>query len=140
MSDPSTKYSGSTEYGWGGYYNGNLQTLSSKFRIAPIPHINVGLSWNWSKFENVGVNRESKEVNLLLVETRLAINPRLQMIGFYQKNTSDALNSLNLRLAWEYQPLSYVYLVFNQSDYLGTDLTKQKEQTFLTKLSYLKQF
>lgn len=139
-SDPSAKYSGSSEYMWGGYYNGSLQNLNSKLRIAPIPHINVGLSWNWSKFENLGVRQETKEVNLILMESRFAINPRVQLIGFYQKNTTDDLDALNLRFAWEYQPLSYVYLVFNQLNYTGSDLIKQHEQTFLTKLSFLKQF
>lgn len=139
-SDPSAKYSASSEYGTGGYYNGTLQTFNSNFRLAPIPHMNLGLSWNWSKFENVGVARETKEVNLLILETRMAINPRLQLIGFYQKNTTDNLNSVNMRLAWEYQPLSYVYLVFNTLNYQGNDATQQKQQSFLAKLSYLKQF
>jgi hypothetical protein len=139
-SDPSAKYSGSTEYGWGGFFNGTLQMIDSKFRLAPIPHVNLGLSWNWSKFEDVGVAREMKEVNLLILETRMAINPRLQLIGFYQKNTTDNLNSVNMRLAWEYQPLSYVYLVFNTLNYQGSDSTQQKQQSFLAKLSYLKQF
>ena len=139
-SDPSAKYSGSTEYGWGGFFNGTLQTLDSKFRLAPIPHVNLGLSWNWSKFENMGAARETKEVNLLILETRMAINPRVQLIGFYQKNTTDDLKSLNIRLSWEYQPLSFVYLVFNSLNYQGTDRTQQKQQSFLAKLSYLKQF
>ncbi len=139
-SDPSAKYSGSTEYGWGGFFNGTLQSLDSKFRLAPIPHVNLGLSWNWSKFENMGAARETKEVNLLILETRMAINPRLQLIGFYQKNTTDDLKSLNLRLSWEYQPLSFVYLVFNSLNYQGLDSTQQKQQSFLAKLSYLKQF
>ncbi|MEY2894862.1 MAG: hypothetical protein RIS42_581 [Bacteroidota bacterium] len=139
-SDPSAKYSGSTEYGWGGFFNGSLQTIDSKFRLAPIPHMNLGLSWSWSKFEDVGVAKETKEVNLLILESRLALNPRLQLIGFYQKNTTDNLNSLNMRLAWEYQPLSYIYLVFNTLNFQGTDGTQQKQQSFLAKLSFLKQF
>ncbi|MCZ2476615.1 carbohydrate binding family 9 domain-containing protein [Aquirufa antheringensis] len=139
-SDPSAKYSASTEYGWGGFFDGSLQNVDAKFRVAPIPHLNVGLSWNWSKFEDVGVARETKEVNLLILETRMAINPRLQLIGFYQKNTTDNLNSVNMRLAWEYQPLSYVYLVFNTLNYQGLDATQQKQQSFLAKLSFLKQF
>jgi hypothetical protein len=139
-SDPSAKYSGSTEYGWGGFFNGTLQTFDSKFRLAPIPHVNMGLSWSWSKFENMGVAKETKEVNLLILESRMALNPRLQLIGFYQMNTSDNLKSLNMRLAWEYQPLSYVYLVFNTLNFQGTDGTQQKQQSILAKLSYLKQF
>jgi hypothetical protein len=88
----------------------------------------------------MGAARETKQVNLLILETRMAINPRMQLIGFYQKNTTDDLKSLNLRLSWEYQPLSFVYLVFNSLNYQGMDSTQQKQQSFLAKLSYLKQF
>ena len=88
----------------------------------------------------MGTRQENKTVDLLILESRLALSPRLQWIGFYQKNTTDQLNAINMRLALEYQPLSYVYLVFNASDYQGTDKTTQKQQSFLAKLSYLKQF
>jgi hypothetical protein len=139
-SDPSAKYSGSTEYAWGGFFDGHLQNVDSKFRLAPLPQVNLGLSWSWNRFEHVGAASETKEVNLLIVESRLAINPRFQLIGFYQKNTTDNLNAVNLRFSWEYQPLSYVYLVFNSLNYQGADSTQQKQQSFLAKLSYLKQF
>jgi hypothetical protein len=139
-SDPSSKYSGSFEYGWGGYYNGFLHTIDAQGRLAPIPFINVGLTWSRNIFENMGVAKENKTVDLVILESRLALSPRLQWIGFYQKNTTDQLNALNMRLAWEYQPLSFVYLVFNASDYQGTDKSTQKQQSFLAKLSFLKQF
>lgn len=139
-SDPSSKYSGSFEYGWGGYYNGFLHTIDAQGRLAPIPFINLGLTWSRNSFENMGVARENKTVDLVILESRLALSPRLQWIGFYQKNTTDQLNVLNMRLAWEYQPLSFVYLVFNASDYQGTDKSTQKQQSFLAKLSFLKQF
>jgi hypothetical protein len=139
-SDPSSKYSGSFEYGWGGYYNGFLHTIDAQGRLAPIPFINVGLTWSRNIFENMGVANENKTVDLVILESRLALSPRLQWIGFYQKNTTDQLNALNMRLAWEYQPLSFVYLVFNASDYQGTDKSTQKQQSFLAKLSFLKQF
>jgi hypothetical protein len=138
--DPSAKYFFSMNYDVGGYYNGNLRFLDLKTRLAPIPHVNIGLTFNRSNFSNVGDFQVSKQVDLLLLETRFAINPRVQLIGFYQKNTTDNLNAINLRFAWEYQPLSYVYLVFNQSDFSGGDLTQQKTRAFLTKLSFLKQF
>jgi hypothetical protein len=139
-SDPSSKYSGSFEYGWGGYYNGFLHTIDAQGRLAPIPFINLGLTWSRNSFENMGVARENKTVDLVILESRLALSPRLQWIGFYQKNTTDQLNAINMRLAWEYQPLSFVYLVFNASDYQGTDKSTQKQQSFLAKLSFLKQF
>ena len=139
-SDPSSKYSGSFEYGWGGYYNGFLHTIDAQGRLAPIPFINLGLTWSRNSFGNMGVARENKTVDLVILESRLALSPRLQWIGFYQKNTTDQLNAINMRLAWEYQPLSFVYLVFNASDYQGTDKSTQKQQSFLAKLSFLKQF
>jgi len=138
--DPSGKYFGSANYEFGGYYNGRLQVMEFKTRIAPIPHVNMGVTFKRSNFSGVGDLNVSKEVDLVLLETRFALNPRVQLIGFFQKNTSENLQALNLRFAWEYQPLSYVYLVFNQSEYQGVDLTKQKDQTLLTKLSFLKQF
>lgn len=138
--DPSAKYFLSANYEMGGYYNGRLNYLEMKTRVAPIPHVNLGATFQQSVFRGVGDRQEDKKVNLLILESRFALNPRLQLIGFYQKNTTDNLNSVNLRFAWEYQPLSYVYLVFNQMSYLAPDLTRQREQTFLTKLSYLKQF
>jgi hypothetical protein len=48
---------------------------------------------------------------LLLLETRLALSPRLQLIGSYQRDTEGNASLLNARLAWEFLPLSFVYLV-----------------------------
>lgn len=138
--DPSGKYFFSANYELGGYYNGHLKFLELKTRIAPIPHVNFGATFQQSSFGAVGDRAENKQVNLLMLESRFALNPRVQLIGFYQKNTTDDLNALNLRFAWEYQPLSYVYLVFNQMNYSAANLPNQHEQTFLTKLSFLKQF
>ena len=140
LSDPSSKYSGSFNYEWGGYYNGHLQYFQIKSRLSPIPHVNVGLSFERSLFEKVGTIPTNKQVDLAQIETRFALNPRVQLIGFYQKNTSDDLSALNLRFAWEYQPLSYIYLVFNQMESRRADGSRQNDQMILTKLSYLKQF
>ncbi len=139
-SDPSAKYFGSINYEWGNFYDGNLNFVQFKTRFAPIPNINFALTFERNFVDRLGAKQESKNVDLAIFETRLAINPRIQLIGFYQKNSSNDRNAINMRIAWEYQPLSYVYLVFNQTNYLGSDLNNQIEKQFLTKLSYLKQF
>lgn len=69
----------------------------------------------------------------------MAWSPRLQLIGLYQHNTQNKLDAYNIRLAWEYQPLSYVYVVFNNRSFAGTAGNVQ-EQTGIFKVSYLKQF
>ena len=138
--DPSSKYYISANYDFGKYYNGHLNYLEIETRFAPIPHVNLGATFQQSQFKQLGDLQTDKRINLLILESRFALNPRIQLIGFYQKNTTDNLNALNLRFSWEYQPLSYIYVVFNQLNYTGDALSKQHEQTFLTKLSFLKQF
>ena len=54
---------------------------------------------------------EFAETHLLLVETRLAVSPKLQLIGSYQRDTDGNASVLNARLAWEFLPLSFVYVV-----------------------------
>lgn len=139
-SDQSKKYSAFFNADIGNFFDGKSNLYTLKTNIAPIPHVNFGFSLERNELRNLGALKQSKDVNLWMLESRLALNPRLQLISFYQQNSLNDLRALNLRLSWEYQPLSFVYLVFNKTDYLGDDLTLQKQKAFLAKLSYLKQF
>lgn len=139
-SDLSKKYSALVTAEFGDFFNGKQNLYSCKVNIAPIPHINFGFSLNRNELKDLGLLKESKNIDLWMIESRLAINPRLQLISFYQQNTLNDMKALNLRFSWEYQPLSYIYVVLNQMDHLGDDLTLQKQKAFLTKISYLKQF
>lgn len=139
-SDQSKKYSAFINADLGGFFDGKSNLYTLKANIAPIPHVNFGLSLERNELRDLGALKQSKDINLWMLESRLALNPRLQLISFYQQNSLNDLRALNLRLSWEYQPLSFVYLVFNKTDYLGDDQTLQKQNAFLAKLSYLKQF
>lgn len=141
--DPSRKLSFTTNYEFGNYYNGRLGTRDFTLRYAPLPHIALVSRWVSNRFREVGENRTTTTVDLYSIEGRLALNPRLQLIGFYQQNITGgqrltARDTYNIRLAWEYQPLSYLYVVFNRRAFNG--LTRQDEQHVIAKLSYLKQF
>ncbi|MFZ6008897.1 MAG: hypothetical protein ACOYXT_01010, partial [Bacteroidota bacterium] len=72
-------------------------------------------------------------------EGRFALNPRLQFVGLYQRNNQHDLHAYNVRLAWEYMPLSYVYLVWNSRSYQSLE-TRTQEQQGIIKISLLKQF
>ncbi len=83
------------------------------------------------------------------------MNPRVQLIGFYQHNSISNFDVWNVRFSWEYKPLSFIYWVFNQRGYddfrtqlsndglrrIKTDqLSRQNEQQTIAKISYLNQF
>jgi len=65
----------------------------------------------------------------------MALNASVQMNVFYQYKTVNKRSSWNAGFSWEYQPLSYVYLVFNENR--TTDF--RQDQT-IAKISFLKQF
>jgi hypothetical protein len=136
--DPSRKLSAIFNYDFGNYYNGTLNYYEGNVRIAPTPHVSVTFTYGNNVFESVGENNVTKSVSLYSVESRLAINPRLQLISFYQKNSVGNRDTWNMRFAWEFKPLSFVYLVFNNRAYDTTE--RQSEQHFIAKVSYLKQF
>jgi hypothetical protein len=88
----------------------------------------------------VGISGENKTVDLYIVQGRFAINPRLQLIAFYQKNSLDNSQSYNIRFSWEYKPLSYIYFIYNHGS--TTDIlhpVKASEDHVMAKISYLKQ-
>jgi hypothetical protein len=151
--DGSKKITTTVFYEWGNYYDGKLTNVSANLQYNPIPFISFTATYDGNFFKNVGfVNDTSTEkysgnVHLWGLESRLALNPRLQLISFFQHNAANNRDNLNIRLSWEYKPLSYIYLVFNQRQHDAmvrlTDRTinqRQFEQYSIAKISYLKQF
>jgi len=82
---------------------------------------------------------ESVKADLWIISGRLALNPRLQLIGFYQKNSLSDVSNYNMRLSWEYRPLSYLYIVFNHRGFDNTQLKRQTDDHVIVKFSYLQQ-
>ena len=77
-------------------------------------------------------------VDLISFGTRFALNPRLQISSFYQYNSFDQQGRLNIRASWEYQPLSFVYLVFNDAQ-IDDEFNPLSEQQVISKISLIKQ-
>ncbi|MFD2571461.1 DUF5916 domain-containing protein [Spirosoma soli] len=141
-SDASKKVSYQLNAETGNYYDGRLNYVSGTLRISPIPHFSLTSSAEINQFRNVGLERYSQTVGLYSIESRMAVNPRLQLISFFQRNTYNDKNVWNVRLAWEFQPLSFLYIVYNNGVYAGSlrERDRQQEQHIIGKLSYLKQF
>ncbi len=136
-SDASKKISGNLTYEWGGYFNGRLQTMLAGLRVAPIPHIAVTFDYEFNTLQNVGVAETDLKTHLITGGLRLAANPRLQLSAFYQYNSFDARGRWNVRGSWEFAPLSFVYLVFNDNDFRNS---LQRQQSLISKVTYLRQF
>jgi len=139
-SDPSKKIWSSAKYNWGSYFNGNIVTTDIQLFFIPIPHISIGTSFNRISFDDVGIDRISKSVDIYSFEGRFALNPRLQLMCIYQRNSQNHLNNVNLRFSWEYRPLSFVHIVFNHRDFEDELQIKQIEEQVIGKISFLKQF
>lgn len=140
--DPSKFISVNANITWGSYFNGNLITQHYGVKLSPIPHIAVSGSYNRNLFSNVG-DIDKKGVHLLSLEARIAINPRIQLTGFYQITTENKEQNYNVRFAYEFKSLSYVYLVFNKNEFQTIDSGVQrqiKNTGFIGKISYIHQF
>ncbi|MDP1824090.1 MAG: DUF5916 domain-containing protein [Archangium sp.] len=111
FSQASRKVMVGGEVSTGSYYSASTFSGNLRASLQPIPHVLVSGSYTYNRFWGPGVLADFAETHLLLVETRLALSPRLQLIGSYQRDTDGNAAVLNARLAWEFLPLSFVYVV-----------------------------
>lgn len=138
-SDPSRIVSINGSYEGGAYFDGRLQSFNVSMQFAPIPHVSLTGRFNRNHFKEAGIAKTEAKIDLYSIEARLALNPRIQLIGFYQLNSTNKLSNVNVRLSWEYQPLSFIYLVFNHRGFDNTQLKRQTDDHLIGKISYLRQ-
>ena len=137
--DQSAKVSVSGSVNWGRFYNGQRTTLEGGLRFAPIPHAALTVDYEYNNLTGFGVEQQDLETHLTTIGSRFALNPRIQLSAFYQYNTFDEQGRWNVRASWEYQPLSFIYLVFNDTQIDGLE-TPFQEQQLIGKVTFLKQF
>jgi hypothetical protein len=139
-SDPSKFLNLGGIYTWGPYFNGKLNTGDWFAEFAPVPHFSLTVRFNRNHFMGVGEAKTTTTIDLYSIQGRFALNPRVQLIAFYQKNSENQSQNYNIRFSWEYQPLSYIYLVYNHAGFNSLQQTFQSEDHIIAKISYLKQF
>lgn len=135
--DQSKKLSLATKFEWGPYYNGRLQTLLLTGRVAPLPNIAFSATYERNQFRNLGIYKEDLRTDLITASLRLAYNPRIQAAVFYQYNSFDQRGRWNVRGSWEFAPLSFLYVVFNETSFQNTPV---RNRSVINKITYLKQF
>ncbi len=142
-SNPSRMVNAQVVFATGSYFNGRLTSGDYKIQFAPIPYFSLQAEFDRNHLKKVGVNETTESVDLYILQGRVALNPRLQLMGIYQQNSINHSNAYNLRLAWEYSPLSYIYLIFNHgvnSQLSTVPIKNQIEDHVIFKFSYLHQF
>jgi hypothetical protein len=79
--------------------------------VAPSPHLAASVDYSLNRIRGNGA---SVITHVVSPEVRLALNPRLQFAGFSQYNSDPRRTTWNARFSWELQPLSYLYVVYNE--------------------------
>ena len=136
--DPSRKITVAMAANFGQFYNGQYNSASVSFCLAPSPYLYLAPTIEIGQTSKLGPARASQTVSLYTMEGRFALNPRLQLTGLYQQSNISHSTGWNIRFAWEFKPLSYVYLVYNRN--LSSQANKTIDEQFIAKISYLKQF
>lgn len=139
--DGSKKMSVRLNGEYGNYFDGKLNTTDFTLQLAPMPHISVISRFNRNRFIHVGEAKTTRTIDLWSIESRFALNPRFQLIGFYQRNIDANANNYNIRLSWEYQPLSFIYIVFNKREFQSATRpgVTSLEDHVIGKVSFLRQ-
>lgn len=138
-SDQSKKISVWTSFDFGNFYNGTRNMFNAGVRYAPLPHLSFSANYEHNNINGVGVLKEDLDTDLYTASLRLALNPRVQLTTFYQYNSFDEQGRWNVRFSWEYAPLSFIYLVFNDTQTNVFDPSEQSTQ-FISKITFIKQF
>lgn len=122
----------------GGFFDGALDRASGTARWAPDPRIAAALNFDISRLRRLGLTDTTFVTQLYGPELRLAASPRLQVVSFYQYNTAANAAALNARLSWEFSPLSFLYVIWNQREPFAAGTTRA-QNALLVKLSWLTQ-
>ncbi|MEM1321414.1 MAG: DUF5916 domain-containing protein [Bacteroidota bacterium] len=137
--DRSKKWSLGFAYDFGRFYNGTRNTLQFSGRLAPFPHAALTVDYEYNDLDGVGLDQADLSTHLITVGSRFALNPRLQLSAFYQYNSFDEQGRWNVRASWEYLPLSFVYIVFNDTQ-IDNVLEPTHRQQLVSKVTLTKQF
>ena len=108
---PQRFISGTWSVQRGGYFNGNLTAVGfmrPRVEITPQFSVEPGLSLN-----RIELPEGTFTAQLVTSRVTYTFTPRMFFGGLVQYNSSQNALSMNLRLRWEYQPGSELFVVYN---------------------------
>ena len=137
-SDQSARVAVTVNVSTGGFFDGRLDRAQLAGRWSPNPYVSLRGNYEVNRFQSLGVRDSAFVTHLAGPEVRVFASPRVQWSAFYQYNTAQARGSLNARFAWEFTPLSFVYVVYNDRQAIQNGLAPPA-RSLIVKLSWLRQ-
>ena len=116
---------------------GGRGSSSGRIELTPRFSLEPGLSLNW-----IDLPQGSFVTQLVTTRATYTINPAMFVSALVQYNSSNNGLSTNIRLRWEYQPGSELFIVYNeQRDTLTPQAFPELEnRTFIVKVNRLFRF
>ena len=133
------RVSGTFSFQRGGFYNGTITSVGyQRTRVEVTPQFSVepGISIN-----RIELPIGAATIPLFTSRVTYTLTPRMFFGGLIQYNSSNSSLGTNLRLRWEYQPGSELFVVYN--DTRNTSLRRElllQNRAFIIKLTRLFRF
>jgi Domain of unknown function (DUF5916) len=137
-SDQSARVSSTANLSSGTFFDGRLDRAAVGARFSPSPYVALRADYEVNRLTSIGTRDSSFVTHLLAPELRVFLNPRVQWSAFYQYNTLQQRGALNARFSWEFAPLSFLYVVYNDRQAIQ-DGTTPVARSVIVKLSWLRQ-
>ena len=105
------RVSGKASFETGSFYDGDKQTATFSGRVTMTPQLAVepNISLNW-----IDVPQGKFTTTLVGGRTTFTMTPRMFVAALVQYSSSNTSLSTNLRLRWEYQPGSELFVVYTE--------------------------
>jgi hypothetical protein len=139
---PSSRVTANADLVTGPFFDGRLTAFTLSGSVVPSPHAGLFFTWTLNALRHVGLDDSDLNAWILAPEVRLALNPRVKLHAFYQYNSIHDVGAWNARFSWEFRPLSYLYLVYNDRQ-PGSDALPgagPAERQVILKATWLRQF
>ena len=137
-SDQSAKLAAQLVATSGAFFDGSLDRAELTTRWSPTPYVSVRGSYEINRLRSLGTRDSNFVTHLAGPELRVYLNPRVQWSAFYQYNTAIERASLNARFSWEFLPLSFLYVVYNDRQAVQGG-NSPMARSLIVKLSWLGQ-
>ena len=112
----------------GPFYDGRSQSITTFLHASPTPRVAFLGSYSVNVLRDIGRARTDLTTHLVQPALRLSLDPRVHLVGLYQYNSAANLSTWNARFSWEFRPLSYLYLVYNDRRPLHGSATLPERQ------------
>ena len=133
------RVSGRFAVGGGTFYSGNRKTIgvtTGRVLLSPQLSFEPGASINW-----VSLREEDFTSTVLANRVTYTFTPLMFLSGLVQYNSTARTVGSNVRLRWEYQPGSELFLVYtDERDTLARGYPELRNRAFVVKINRLLRF